>query len=317
MAPRPAADERLERILLLIPLAARDEASSLDDLAAELGMTPEQVLADIEEVVAREYYHPAGSPIDIQVLIEADRVAVWTSGEFRRPPRLTPAEGLALALGLRLLAEGADAERRERILDLARRLGEGLSSVPAATESYALEAGDPEGGGALDLLRQAAEAGRKCRLEYLKSGGEAPETRLVHPYALVFSNGAWYLLAWSEERKGIRAFRLDRILSAEALEDGFEPAYDFRPEDHMEGGVVFRAGQTVEAVVRYSPRVAPWLRERGEGEEQEDGSVVCRHQVADPGWLVRHALWYGPEAEVLEPPALRAAVVHALDSLTA
>jgi proteasome accessory factor C len=315
LVPRPAADERLERVLLLIPLAAREDGISLDELADRLGVTPAQVLADIDEIIAREYYHPAESPIDLQVLIERERVTLWTSGEFLRPPKLSPAEGLALALGLRLLAEGADGERRERILDLARRLDEQLGAAPAPVEGYALEAGDPEGGGVLDLLRQAADARRRCRLEYLKPAGEAPETRIVHPYSLVFSGGAWYVLAWSEEKKGVRAFRLDRILEAEALEDEFEPGYEFRPEDHLEDGVVFRAGETIEALVRYSPRVAQWLRERGEGELQPDGSVLCRRRVADPSWLVRHALWYGPEAEVLAPPAMRDAVRAAIETI--
>jgi proteasome accessory factor C len=314
LTPAPAADERLERILLLLPIAAHAvEGIELETLAAHLGVTREQVLADIQEVVAREYYHPAGRPIDIDVLIEGERMTLWTSGEFQRPPRLSPAEGLALGLGLRLLAESATGDRRERVLDLARRLGEELTASAPPVELYALDAGDSRGDGMLDLLRRAAEERRRCRLQYLKPGDPASETRLVHPYTLVFAGGMWYVIGWSEERAGVRAFRLDRILAAEVLDGEFERPRDFRAEDYVEDGVVFRAGQTVEAAVRYSPRVARWLLERGAGEEQANRSVVCRYTIADPGWLVRHALWYGPDAEVLEPAPLREAVRAALE----
>ena len=28
-------------------------------------------------------------------------------------------------------------------------------------------------------------------------------------------------------------------------------------------------------------------------------------EVADPGWLVRHVLYHGPDAEVVQPPEMR------------
>ena len=43
-------------------------------------------------------------------------------------------------------------------------------------------------------------------------------------------------------------------------------------------------------------------------EDEPDGSVVIRHRVADPHWVVGHALTYGAEAEILEPEDVRALV---------
>jgi predicted DNA-binding transcriptional regulator YafY len=60
--------------------------------------------------------------------------------------------------------------------------------------------------------------------------------------------------------------------------------------------------------VRYSPRIAQWIAEREEGETANDGSFVVDHPLADHDWAVRHVLQYGPEAEVLEPESVRAAV---------
>jgi predicted DNA-binding transcriptional regulator YafY len=65
--------------------------------------------------------------------------------------------------------------------------------------------------------------------------------------------------------------------------------------------------------VRYAPAVARWIRERAawrdiQVEEDGEDGVVVRHRVADPRWIVAHALRYGPDAEILEPPQVRALV---------
>jgi len=39
--------------------------------------------------------------------------------------------------------------------------------------------------------------------------------------------------------------------------------------------------------------------------------VAARFSSADPGWVVRPALRYGPEAEILEPFGVREMVVEA------
>ena len=57
--------------------------------------------------------------------------------------------------------------------------------------------------------------------------------------------------------------------------------------------------------VRHSPRIARWIEEQGLGDRRPDGSIDVRHPVADPGWLVRHVLYHGPDAEVVEPPEMR------------
>ena len=40
--------------------------------------------------------------------------------------------------------------------------------------------------------------------------------------------------------------------------------------------------------------------------------MTLEHPLADPHWALRHVLQYGPDAEVLEPAAVREAVVEGL-----
>ena len=94
-------------------------------------------------------------------------------------------------------------------------------------------------------------------------------------------------------------------LEARALETGYAPPSDFDPTEYVSDGRVFRSDAEEDVLVRYSPRVAPWVREHGPIEELDGGSVSVRFTTADPRWVVRHVLLYGPEAEVVEPPAVR------------
>lgn len=306
MAERATAEARLARILLLLPLAGRDGGIGMGELARRLGVSRDDVLRDIEELTTRDYYHPAGSVNEIQVGLEEDRVRVWTGGQFQRPVRLDLREAAALHLGLRLLA----TEREEpALLETLRSLEERIAwAVPDDVDSRIELAGDAGSADALRaLLVRAAKERRRCRLEYLKPGA-APEPRTVDPYIVVYSSGRWYLIGYCHDRREPRVFRVDRVLEARLLDDRFEPPAEFDPADYLSGDRVFRGGEELEVTVRYGPRAAPWLIERGEGEAQPDGSVVVRHEVVDPDWIVRHVLQYGEDAGVVGPREVRAAV---------
>jgi predicted DNA-binding transcriptional regulator YafY len=67
--------------------------------------------------------------------------------------------------------------------------------------------------------------------------------------------------------------------------------------------------------VRYSPRIARWIAEREGKALAADGSLTVEHPLADPDWAVRHVLQYGPDAEVLEPAAVRQEIVRRLEAM--
>ncbi len=314
MAPDTALD-RVERILHVLPLAARDDDGvAYDDLAARLGVSRRRLERDLAQVSEREFYHPAGEGDDIQVGLDAERVRVWTTGHLKRPPRLTPGEAAALDLGLRILAaEREDGQVPERLRSLLERVAR---VVPTELPDRIVADGDPDAADAIRaLLVDAARRRRRVAIAYLKPDALAPEQRDVEPYAVVHARGKWYCLGNAPEKDDVRAFRVDRILQATLGDAAFDPPADFDPGAWLDGGRVYRADEEVEVTVRYSPRVAPWLLERGEGEAQADGGVLVRHTVADPRWVVRHVLGYGPEAEVVAPEEAREWVVRAVEGV--
>lgn len=310
----PDTAEQLERLFRLLPLAARPDGASLDELAAELGVDVATVLADLREIQERDLYHPSESGADVQIVIEAGRVYVWTKHDLERPSKLTLPEALALWLGLEIVrvSNGQDADGRAELAARLRRhlvrqpdsVVEAVLAAPALTE-------DP--GDLRWALSVAITESRVCRLSYLKASAARPEERRVRPYRLVHAEGSWYLLGHCEEAGAVRAFRLDRVLAVETDEERFEVPPHFDPAVHFDGDAsrVLDATAHDRALVRYSARIARWLAEREEGEWLEDGSFAVHRPVADPEWLVRHVLQYAGEAEVIDPPELRALVASA------
>src|SRR5690606_16428550 len=137
------------------------------------------------------------------------------------------------------------------------------------------------------------------------------------PYRLVYGEGRWYVAAYDLDREALRFFRMDRVLNAVLEDEAAPPLPQYELNAFLEGGAPYMAGDDVEVSVRYSPRVARWIAERTAAYAERDGSVVVRHRVADPRWIVRHVLQYGGEAVVEEPEEARAWVAAAAADLTA
>lgn len=302
---RGTAADQLERLLYLLP-AASTGPLSLDEAAERLGVDRRTILDDLADVTARQYYHPAGSAEELRVEIDGDHVRVFSHGKFERPARLSPRESLAAHVALRRYAATLGGDERERVLDIAERIAERLAT--ATEEELSDRFSVEESGEATGIrlaLRRAVSDRQRCRITYLRSGGDGPSERTLDPYAVAVSHGTWFAVGYCGLRRGVRVFRVDRILDIEPTEERFEVPEDFDLDAYLEDGRVFRSDATERVVVRYTGWAAAWIRERGPTESDPDGGVRVTYEVADPGWVVRHVLQQGGQAEVLEPEEVR------------
>jgi predicted DNA-binding transcriptional regulator YafY len=315
------AEAQLERILYILPAAARGRRVSIDVIARALDVPPATVLRDLEDATARAFYHPAGAIEAFSITTDGRTVQVHSPDEFRRPVRLNDKEGLAVGLGLRMMAADEDAARRSEILELAARLEAALvvtdRGVPdiAMARSLSGAAEDEveyeelslafDDDGFRGVIADAVEQQRICTIWYLKPGETGPARRLIAPYRLVYASGMWYVAAYDVERDGLRYFRMDRVLDASLTHEQSPPA----PEGlvaMLAKGVPYSATEEVEVTVRYSPRVARWVTERLPlARVEHDGSARLQHRVADPRWLARHIMQYGGDAHVEAPSEAR------------
>ncbi|HSM59922.1 MAG TPA: WYL domain-containing protein [Longimicrobiales bacterium] len=329
-----SARDQLARLLHVLPAAAREGGARLSDLARALDTKPERIMEDIEEASSRAYYHPGGWPDDITILIESDRVRVGHAAGLDRPIRLTELETLCLSLALRSPSAETylpDADARGDLLrraekHLAQQAGwvggaRGREAAAGTPRAPAVESGaapDPEG--VRRTLFQAAVERRPCAIHYVKPGAQDTDVRVVHPWAIVAAEGHWYAIGHCTKAEGPRAFRVDRILDADTTDGSFDVPDDFDPYAFLDGRRVYRSDAEHRMRVRYSPRIARWVRERAEHDgsgwqEEPDGSLLVTHPLADDGWALGHVLQYGADAEIVEPEDLRARCRGVLEGL--
>jgi proteasome accessory factor C len=314
------AAAQLRRILDVIPRIADGEPHRLDDIERREGIDPSQLVSDLRSLAGRDD-EPAGFVEGVQIYLESDRVQLVTS-HFRRPMRITRGELAALQLGLAMIrCERVAADRPA--IDRARdRLRDAMAKLPTdpPADGGAHRHADVAAAGDLAILatlRDALRARRATRIRYRRSVSSAtsPEPRDVRPYALAAARGAWYLVAHCERNDEVRLFRLDRMESAEPLDARYEIPESFALEQWVHDGAAFRAAHAAGVAtlrIRYGSRVARWIAEREGKPLDEDGSLTMEHPLADESWAVRHALQYGPDAEVLAPESVRAEIVRRL-----
>jgi predicted DNA-binding transcriptional regulator YafY len=310
------AATQLRRLLSTIPRLADGDAHPIAEVAKRAGTTPQLLLKDLHAVSER-FGEPAGFVEGLQIFNDGTSVQL-VSRDFRRPMGLTRPELWALELGLAILAQERPPDERA-VLDSARdRVRRAVAKMPAEEIGEGSRVAElaPVEPAHLAALRTAARSRRKARIAYRRGDEEEAGERVVCPYTLLVSRGAWYLVAYCERSTDIRVFRLDRIDGVEPLAERFERPASYSPSDYVREGMVFRAEEAPTMTVRYSARIARWLAEREGVEPDASGSVTVEHPMADVEWGVRHVLQYGADAEAIHPPELRSAISDQLDVLS-
>lgn len=160
------------------------------------------------------------------------------------------------------------------------------------------------------LLEGSIRDRRRIIIKYNSPQRRELVTRKLDPYALTFRRHAWYLVALCHLRGEMRLFRADRIQSLEATGEEFQRDEDFSVERFFADSWEVYQGELVEVTVKFSPRIAPFLKEtvhhpNEQISELEDGSVIYTVRVKGVEEISHWILGFGCEAEVLKPKSLR------------
>jgi proteasome accessory factor C len=325
MSPTPnatTAAEQLRRLLLLLPTLADDQVHSLDDVAARIGSDVTTVRRDLIALISRSGDEPGGFTEGVALLVAADTVQLQTpAGHFRRPMALTRTELGALELGLAMLEQELPPDEHAVLRGARTRLQKALAALPVGEPDAALTHAAGFGRES-DTTRQVRRELQACirerriaTLAYRAASQAEDDHRRVYPLGIVWARGHWYLVAWCERSAGLRVFRFDRIAGAQGNAERFRALDGFALDDVMRDGRVLVGDVGTPMRVRYGPRIARWIAEREGTPIDADGSTIVDHEAITEDWAVRHVLRYGPDAEILEPATLRAAVVARLHAM--
>ncbi len=168
----------------------------------------------------------------------------------------------------------------------------------------------PARGTVFEDINQAIRNHTILSIDYYTMSRQRFGKRKVAPYRLWFFNGAFYLMAYCHQRKDIRVFAVDRIWSIASTGTTFDPPESLAMEALMASSFGVFTGDPVTVRVRFTPKVAGYIREKiwhrsQRLHHQSDGALIFESEVAGTQEIKHWLMQWGREAEVLAPEDLR------------
>jgi len=289
---RIPAGVRLQRLLSVLQwVASHEDGVEIDAVCQRFDLRQDELVKELEmaTMIGGDSRHYDEMPF--VAYIEGQRVNAMLLS-FKRPLRLTPAEGLALlASADALLGEDHDPDA-----PLARalvKLGDLLGIKPEETVEVDL---DPDGGQTGRELADAIQRRRRVRFTYWSYGRDEVTQRLVEPWQTRADVGSWYLSGFDVDRGEVRTFRLDRIDALvvtdepAVVEPDATPAQVSFPENSPL--VVLDLSDSARWVVDTYPVV--------DLEPRPQGGLRVTMAVMGSPWLERLLLRLGPAATIVD-----------------
>jgi predicted DNA-binding transcriptional regulator YafY len=306
--------DQLARQWQLIQRLAKSRAGvGLDELAEDLGCVRRTVYRDLDALMY------AGFPVTSEKRDGKAFYRFLDGFELGDVP-FTPDEILALAFGEDLLRTLEGTVFHDSIRSALGKIRAGLG--PELTEFLGEMAGAfrvlpgphkryAEQRDVIATLNQAVLQRRRVEIEYRTGRTGQQRTRSIAPFHVWYHGGGLYVIGHDDLSDEIRTFAIDRIRSAEATAEAFEvPAdFDFDTYTASSFGVVAEPAERV--TVRFARERATEIAERVWHPSQklhrnDDGSIELELEVGTGIELKSWILSFGPDAEVLAPPSLRA-----------
>lgn len=290
---RPAAPEAVGRLMAIVPWVAARGSATIDEVCERFAVPRARLVRDLEvlNLVCADVRN-AGTNLEASF----DDEYLWVTPQwFDRPPALTPMQALALLAASEALLDvpGADPDG-----PLARALAKIEASLDLRRGTqYDTDLGaiDPA---IKDVIGAAVDAGLQVGIRYYSSGNDRASDRVIEPWLLYPTEHNWYVTGYCTTAGERRLFRVDRIVSATALDT---PATQPREEVVIADTPLFQPGADAVEVVLVVAKAKAWATERWPAEERtigDDGSVRVRLLVSSWAWLQRILVQLGPDVTV-------------------
>lgn len=297
MNARLTAPDRVVRLLAVIPYVAGRRGVPVDELAERFSYPRNELIRDLTGVVSFVGIAPFTPDTMIEVAIEDDRVSIEYAPWFELPLRLEASEILPILIAGKAMLATTDDDDREvgPLLSALTKLGAAYGMGDESPVDIVLSSGNEQ---TLSLLRRAVDQRHAVRIDYYSYGRDSRSQRVVEPHRVFGDVGQWYLGAYCRSAAGPRVFRIDRIHSAEILDEVFEAA------DAADHAVVNPLAAPDRAVLDLAPE-ARWVVDHYPHAgvvEREDGHCQVTLPVTALAWLERLLVRLGPAATMAPPP---------------
>ena len=162
----------------------------------------------------------------------------------------------------------------------------------------------------LATFRTAIKTSQAVSVVYRSPVDAIARSYVIYPVKLIEHRGGLYLYAKPEDQANLRLLDLNLFESATLAAASYEHPVDIDYAASLAATFDLEADSPIQATIRFSSAVAQKAIARHIGviqstKTQADGSTVLTLGSRNIRDLVRWALSYGPDAEILAPPELR------------
>jgi proteasome accessory factor C len=288
---RPAAHERLQRLLVMVPWVMQQDGPTVTEVCERFGMSEKELAADLEMLFLCGLY-----PFTPDTLIEADiydgRVYIRYADAFDRPPMFSPEEAVSLMAAASTVAVLPGNEGNEALQSALRKLSGAMGLEDGAVD---IRLTSP-GAGTLGQVQRATDEHRVIETDYYSWGRDALTRRRLEPHRVFNTEGQWYVFAKAPGDTSVKTFRVDRMQDVRITDDTFLPL------DQLPEPSAFAPQESDPVVELDLDATARWVVSQypvESAQEQADGSVRVVLRVSEQPWIERLLLRLGQHARVV------------------
>jgi len=314
---------RLIRLLRLLSTLQASRSITVNELATIVGVSRRTVFRDLRLL----------SEAGLEFSYDRDAQRYTAAREMQLPPvTLTHAEALALMLGARyvanrqILPNGMVAALASlklesmippRIRDQCGLLLEHMAirSSPSSEVTPITET--------MSRIQSALKEQYVLQVKYDSYSDQTQIDVTLHPYRLVHMRRGWYLIAYTEQYKEVRTYKVERLIQLEVLDVHFMYDRSFNLEEYFGNAwFMIKENERSHVKIRFLPLVAGnvdevcWHKTQST-QYEADGSLIFEADVDGLKEISWWILGYGDQAQVLEPPELRRLVADRVKDMYA
>lgn len=304
--PNPYAN--LTKLIQAVSLLAAPGGTTIKTLMSHLGISRRSTFRMLEALT------DLGLPlIDERLDLSTEKTYRILEGYAQRLPNfavpsidLTPQERYFLDAILegRSLRDSSSTTLLSSLRSKLNVLLSGLDADPSSESDSNLSSS------LLDTFRTAIETSQACSVVYRSPVDGIARSYTLSPVKLLEHRGGLYLYAKPEGQTHCRLLDVDLFESATLAATTSEHLVDIDYAASLAATFDLEADAPVQATIRFTSAVAKQATARHIGviqskKPQPDGSTVLTIGSRNLRDLIRWALSWGPDAEIMAPPELR------------
>jgi proteasome accessory factor C len=292
--------EQTARLLDLVPFLLSHQGISMGDLAKHFKVDNDVMIDDLNTLWMCGL--PGYTPLElIDLAFDSGFVTIRNAAPLAYVRTLSSSEIVALALGLDLLRENSEklgVEQSDRINALSKKLRDqiGVHISIAASPTTAHRS----------VISTSIAQRVPIEMTYYSSSSDQETVRIVTAYDFFREKDVEYFEAHCHTSKGMRTFRLDRIVAVSLTKTlGVIPEVQAKKNERI------RVGATVRTLDRASAEAFGLAF----NDLQLGGSVTL--EAFSTEWLIRSIMAGAGSLVVEEPQEIEAAIRQSIDSTMA